>query len=133
MLIPAVQSLPESSRTRRINAINTVERTQIFPVYLRLYEEDMSAIDQNVDAAPQELDHFSWFFVCYAFGQRHELRTGESLGAGSFRLEEIFDQRAAPRTSVHIALNFRCTDGSFSLFWVLDRTYSWMKCEFVFR
>ena len=63
MLIPAVQSLPESSRTRRFNAINTVERTQIFPVYLWLYEEDMSAIDQNLDAAPQELDDFSWFFL----------------------------------------------------------------------
>ena len=59
VLIPAVQSLPESSRTCQFNAINTVERTQIFPVYLRLYEEDMSAIDQNLDAAPQELDDFS--------------------------------------------------------------------------
>ena len=34
------------------------------------------------------------------FGQRHELKEGESLGAASFQLEELFDQTAATQ-NVH--------------------------------
>ncbi len=122
VLIPAVKSLPDSSRTRRFNAVHTMEVTQVFPTYMRLYEEDLREVDQALDTTPQQLSDFSWFFVCFSYGQRKELEVGEPLSPGAFRLGEVFDFTSTLRVSIHLAMNFKCTDDNFSLL-------RWMQCE----
>ena len=59
------------------------------------------------------------------------MKEGESLGAASFQLEELFDQTAVIRVFIHVAINFKCTDNRFSLFWGAYRTQRWIQCEFV--
>ena len=129
VLIPAVKSLPDSSRTRRFNAVHTFEVTQVFPTYMRIYREDLEAIDQALDDAPQQLSDFHWFFLCSSYGQRRELREDEQLGPSAFGLGDVFDLTSALRVSIHLAMNFKCTDDRFSLFWGYDRTFDWMQCE----
>ena len=127
VLIPAMKTLPLTSRTRRYNALNTSEETHILPTYLRLYEEDVAALDWSI--ASTGLADFNWFLYSCKFGQRKLLETGQSLGPGSFGLDDAYDLTTAMRVSLHIAVNFRCIDGSSSLFWSFDETKRWMRGE----
>ena len=127
VLIPALQALPRSSRTRRHNAVDTTEETLILPTYLRLYEDDVPALDGLL--AGRGLADFNWFFYCCKFGQRKLLETGQSLGPGSFGLDDGFDLTSALLVSLHLALNFGCVDTTCSLFWSFDETRRWMSGE----
>ena len=44
VLLPAVKCLPDHNR---FNAVDTIESTQLLPMYLRFYEEDVRAIDES--------------------------------------------------------------------------------------
>ena len=59
-----MKSLPDNSRTCRFSAVHTFEVTQVFPTYMRIYGEDLKAIDQALDDAPQQLSDFHCFLFC---------------------------------------------------------------------
>ena len=49
----------------------------------------------------------------------------ETLGPEAFRLGEMFDLSMAMIVSIHLAMNFKCKDMSYSLFWHHQKTYTW--------
>lgn len=128
IFIPALLSLPVTTRTRHFNIVRTAQITHILPSYVRLYDEDMVALDQALHAQ-REMDDFEWFFIVSAFGQRRLLREGEILGPEAFGFNEMFDLTKAIKVSIHIAMNFVCTDSTYSLFWHRQRTFGWIRCE----
>ena len=126
VLVPAVKCLPPTSRTRRHNAVNTIEDTHILPPYLRLYEEDLAALEEHLQVG--DVEDFTWFFYSCKFGQRKLAKREEQLGAGAFGLDDCFDLSKALRVSLHLGFNFESRDNS-SLFWNFDRTKTWMRGE----
>ena len=128
ILIPAVHSLPFHSRTRRANTTGTHLATKILPTYIRMYDEDMAALDAALTSTTllsnlnQDLD---WYFVCWQMGQRRLLKVGEELGPKAFGLSDAFDLSSCCKFSAHLALNLRSTDPAYSLFWDTDVTFHW--------
>ena len=94
-----MKALPLTSRTRRYNAVTTSEETHILPSYLRLYEEDVAALDRSI--ASTGLADFTWFLYSCKFGLRKLLETGQSLGPGLFSLDDGYDLTTAVRVSLH--------------------------------
>ena len=129
VMLPAVASLPDSCRTRHFNPVMTSTRTGILPKYLRLYDEDLAQLDSALQAPSSMESDLSWYFVCCKFGQRKELDPGERLGPESFGLGDAFDLTDIVSISVHLALNFGCTDERYSLFWNSDTLSTWTECE----
>ena len=131
VFIPAVKTLPPCTRTRKYNTIGTFDITGILPKYLRLYPEDVSAIDRALQHPTRELTDFSWYLMAWGYGQRRLLKEGEPLSPEAFGLGEMFHLPSLHKVSVHIALNFSATDrGGYSLFWGMEDTHNWTRSEF---
>ena len=118
VLIPAIDSLPPTTRTRRFNTTSTFLTTNMEPQYLRVYNEDVPHLDRVManTTSPMNVD-LDWFFLCVHYGQRQLLKEGEELGPHAFGLGSVFDLSNCCRFSAHLALNIDCTDPSYSLFW----------------
>ena len=135
VLVPAVDSLPQDSRTRLNNAFHTCLSTGVLPKYVRIYREDVEELDSNLPRTTtlSPLDEqLSWFFVFVCLGQRHQLQPGEELGPQSFGLEEEFDLRRTLRFSVHLAMNFSNVDPAFFLFWNHQELRRWCQGELLY-
>ena len=131
VFIPALRFLPADTRTSHFNIIRTVQRTGILPSCMHLYDEDMANLDIALDAPTCGMDDFKWYFMIYGYGQRKLIDEAESLGPESFGLGEMLDLTKVSKISLHIAINFACTDTSYSLFWHRERTYGWIHCNFL--
>ena len=130
--IPAIRILPQSTRTRTYNTIRTFEVIGILPRYLHLYPEDIAAIDRALQDPTRDLNNFEWYLVAWGYGQRKFLKEGEPLSPEAFGLGDtcMFHLTLMLKISVHIALNFSCTDRGYSLFWGMEETANWIRCEF---
>ena len=87
-----------------------MEDTHILPSYLRLYEEDLAALEEHLEVG--DVDDFTWFFYSCKFGQRKLAKREEPLGAGAFGLDDCFDLSKALRVSLHLGVNFESRDNS---------------------
>ena len=128
VLIPAVGALPPDTWTRRFNTTATFQSTHLKPIYIRVCKEDITALDQTLANATQNstLDqNLEWYFLCEVYGQRQLLQRGEELGPESFGLGSAFDLSNTAKFSAHIALNVKCIDPAYSLFWYTRNTFSW--------
>ena len=128
ILLPAVHSLPEDTKTRLFNTITTFQTTGILPTYLRIYSDDLPLLSSTLQDATMESSlhhHLSWYFVYCKYGQRHEIAEGETLGPEAFRLGAMFNLSTATVVSIHLAINFKCKDKRYSLFWHRQKTFSW--------
>ena len=128
IFIPAIRSLPQDTRTRRFNAVRAIQITGTLPTCMRLYEEDIVALDRALDA--RHLDDFEWYFTSFAYGQRKLLDEDEFVGPEAFGLGDMFDLTSVLKISIHIAMNFTSNDSMYSLFWALDPTFTWIRCKF---
>ena len=73
VFLPAINSLPEDSKTRLFNATSTALTTGILPTYVKIYPADVHSLNRAMHHMESGLnDHFSWYFICSKFGQRHE-------------------------------------------------------------
>ena len=129
IFIPAIRSLPHDTRTRRFNAVRAIQITGMLPTCVRLYKEDIVALDRALDA--RQLDDFEWYFITFAFGQRKLLDEDEAVGPETFGLGDMFDLTSVLKISIHIAMNFTFNDRVHSLFWALEPTYTWIRCKFL--
>jgi hypothetical protein len=128
VLLPAVHSLPEETKTRRFNTPATYQATRILPRFLRLYSEDLPLLHGALHDATMDSSfhhHLTWNFVCSRYGQRLEVTEGEILGPEAFRLPAMFDLSREVIVSIHLAMNFTCRDKTMSLFWHRTRTAGW--------
>ena len=120
ILIPAVHSLLDNTKTRLFNTTATFLRTGILPTYLHIYPDDVPLLNRALDNETLEStihQHLLWYFVCSKYGQRHELSEGDTLGPEAFGLGHMFDLSLPTRVSVHLAINFHCKDTRYSLLW----------------
>ncbi len=127
ILIPALSLLPDDTKTHLFNVPNTSQITGILPMYIRIYPNDLRLLDVALQATTREsnFEYLSWYFVCSKYGQRFDLEEGEVLGPAAFHLSEMYDFQSAAKVSIHLAMNFRCKDSTYSLFWEREKTYTW--------
>ena len=128
VFIPAINSLPSTAKTRRLNTTSTFMATGVLPTYVRLYKADIAALDRAlVDSSRSSTltNDFEWHFVCWQLGQRHELEPNEELDPTAFGLADLFDTSCCSKFSAHIGFNLRCTDPAYSVFWDSRRIYNW--------
>lgn len=128
VLLPAVHSLPEDTKTRRFNTPDTYQATRILPKYLRLYSEDLPLLHGALQEATMDSSfhhHLTWYFVCCRYGQRLQISEEEILGPEAFGLPAMFDLSREVIVSIHLAMNFTCRDKTISLFWHRTKTADW--------
>ncbi len=132
VLIPAIHSLAEDSRTHLHNNPATHKATGILPKYFRIYREDVDELDLALaDASvtsPLDSD-LCWYFACWQFGQQQQLMEGDEVGSHAFGLSEAFQLGDVCRFSAHLAMNIRHNDPRYSLFWNCSKLNSWCHCE----
>lgn len=116
VLIPALKSLPQHVETHSFNNPSTCQATGILPTYMRIYSDDLDLLDNALQAEESSLYHLSWYFVCSKYGQRLQVAQGEALGPEAFRLDRMFDLSNVTKVSIHIGMNFQCSDARYSLF-----------------
>ena len=130
LLVPAVHSLPADSRTRLYNTTETFQATGDPPKYMRLYDEDIDDLDVALADATvlSPLNSaLSWHFVYIRYGQRCELEKEGGMGPHSFGLAHQFRLERVTRFSAHLAMNFKCLDQGYSLFWDRERSRGWSR------
>lgn len=128
ILLPAIHSLSEDTRTRRYNTPSTFQTTRVLPKFVRIYSEDLALLHEALQEATMECSfhlHLAWYFVSSKYGQRVELVAGEILGPEAFNLSAMFDLSRTVIVSIHLAINFTCKDKTVSLFWHRTRTADW--------
>lgn len=131
VLMGAIRSLPETTRTRLYNTPRTTEETGILPRYIRLYEEDLEPLDSAMHAshASSDLRTLSWYYVSCKFGQRLTLKRGEVMELQSFGLQAMFRTDQLDSVCLHLALNFSSNEEEeeYDLFWDRVRTRDWIR------
>ena len=127
VFLSAINSLPEDSKTRLFNATSTALTTGILPTYVKIYPADVHSLNRAMHHMESSLnDHFSWYFICSKFGQRHEGMNHDGvLCPDAFGLSEMSNLSHVDKVCVHVATNFACKDDRFSLFQDHLNTQSW--------
>ena len=76
ILIPAIESLDGSRRTRLNNTVSTMCMSGIIPDYIRIYKEDLTSLDDAISEATQsseDMKSLLWYFASWKFGQQMRL------------------------------------------------------------
>ena len=66
VFITAINSLPATAKTRRLNTTNTFVGTGILPTYARLYKADTAALDRalaDLTRASMLTNDLDWYFA----------------------------------------------------------------------
>ena len=105
VLAPAIDALPENSRTRQFNTSATVIETEVLPDYFMLYAEDIHDLSQALATTPTPWCPYTFYFATWKFGQKYKIDT-LPITLPDLRLEQVFDDTLVDKVSFPFCYDF---------------------------
>lgn len=121
VLIPALNRLPSTTRTRRHNLSLCSVHCSDLPDYFRIYEEDVDALSVAICSAQRTLPPdvpYRFYFAFFKFGQ--QVRITDPINIRTIGFSHIIRKpERLCSSSIHIATTLTHTSPNFSTFWNL--------------